>query len=169
MSISKFFDIVQEQNRYCNHNGQIPRSTFINRWHSLTNGDVQAILVGATEFMGIRKVSDRTLLQQIRRVGEYLLSNQQFHSNVCNPSLKDEKNLVREYGKNFTTVPDSGKKIKTEFFQMMMRFRELYNREMNIIIENKDSDIGVYDLDWDGLDPEWIAPTQFEKVFDYEH
>ena len=169
MSINKFFDIVQEQNRYCNHNGEIPRGTFINRWHNLTNNDVEDIICGAGEFMNIRNCKDRVLLQQMRRVAEYLLSNHQFHHNVCNPNLKDEKNLAREYGKNFTTVPDSGKKIKTEFFQMMMRFRELFNREMNIIIENKDSDIGVYDLDWDGLDPEWIAPTQFEKVFDYEH
>lgn len=169
MSIDRFFDIVQEQNRYCNHNGQIPRSTFINRWHKLTNTDVENIIRGAGEFMTIRKSKDRVLLQQMSRVAEYLIDNQQFHTNVCNPSMREEKNLVREYGKNFTTVPDSGKKIKTEFFQMMMRFRELYNKEMNILIENKDSDIGVYDLDWDGLDPDWIAPTQFEKVFEFEH
>ena len=164
--LNKFFDAVAIQNKYCNQHGQIPKSSFIQHWHKLSNEEVEEIMVGCYEFMQIRKVANRRIAYQMKVVLDYINDNSQFHYNVANPNLKDEKILAKQYGKNFNKA-STGKNIKTEFWILMMLFRELFNTEMGINIANADSDINNYELDWDGLDPEYETPTQFEKTFEF--
>lgn len=162
-----FFDVIAEQNKYNNHNGQIPRSSFINRWHNLTNEKVENIIKTAIVFKKQYNIKNKKFVDAVRSVSDYLLNNHQFHENVCNPSIKDEKNLMREYGKKFKINPHSGKTIKSDFFWLMRIIAEMYNEQMGIPIENKDSDINKFPLDWDGLDPEWETPTAFERQFEF--
>ena len=162
-----FFDVIAEQNIYNNESGQIPRTTFINRWHDLNNDKVENIIKTAIVFKKENNIKNKNVVEAIRRVSDYLLNNSQFHSNVCNPTIKDEKNLARAYGKKFKINPYSGNSIKSDFFWLMRLLAEMYNAHMGIPLENKDSDIGKYDEGWDGLDPEYKKPTPFEKVFDF--
>lgn len=167
INYNDFFDVIAEQNKYNNHNGKIPRSTFINRWHDLTNEKVENIIKTAIVFKKEHNIKNKHFVEAVRRVSDYLLNNSQFHNNVCNPSIRDEKRLAREYGKKFKINPYSGNSIKTDFFWLMRVIAEMFNEHMGIPIENQDSDINKFPLDWDGLDPEWETPTQFERCFDF--
>lgn len=162
-----FFDVIADQNKYNNENGQIPRSTFINRWHNLTNEKVENIIKTAIVFKKQNNIKSKHFVDAVRRVSGYLLDNHQFHDNVCNPSIRDEKRLAKEYGKIFKINPYSGNTIKKDFFWLMRIIAEMYNEHMGLPIQNKDSDINQFPSDWDGLDPEWETPTQFERVFEF--
>lgn len=162
-----FFDVIAEQNKYNNENGQIPKSTFINRWHGLTNEKVENIIKTAIVFKKKYNIKNKHFVEAVRRVSDYLLNNHQFHENVCNPSIRDEKRLAKEYGKKFKINPYSGNTIKTDFFWLMRIIAEMYNEHMGIPIQNKDLDINSFPSDWDGLDPEWETPTMFERQFEF--
>jgi len=105
------FDIVSQQNIYNNHNGQIPNSTFINRWHNLTNETVIDIIQETVAFMSVNKIKHPKLTAQLKRVGTYVLDNWQFHPNVANPDLKDTNVLLKRYGKQFNKC-DNGALLK---------------------------------------------------------
>ena len=161
-----FLEVIAQQNKYNNEHGQIPRDVFINQWHSLTNEKLENIILTSLDFLGKNNIKNKELIESVQRVSEYLLNNRQFHHNVCNPSIRDEKNLMRQYGKKFKINQWSGNTIKRDFFQTMRRVAEMYNAEMNIPIQNKDSDINKFPSGWDGLDPVWEEPTQFQQLFD---
>jgi len=165
MTLDNLFDIVAEQNRYNNHNGEIPNSSFIHRWHNLTNEQVIDLIQEAVHFMNNSSIKDPNLTAQMKRVGNYVLDNWQFHPNIANPSIKDEKVLLKRYGKSFNKC-DNGRTIKSNFFRMVRLITEMFNKELGITIQNSDKDINCYPLDWDGLDPEWESPTQFERLYD---
>ena len=162
-----YFDVISEQNKYNNENGQIPKSTFINRWHNLTNEKVENIIKTAIVFKKQNNIKDKNFIDAVRSVSGYLLDNQHIHENVCNPSIRDEKRLAREYGKKFKINPYSGNTIKSDFFRLMRIIAEMYNAQMNLPIQNQNSDINQFPSGWDGLDPEWETPTQFERVFEF--
>ena len=163
-ALETFLDRVAEQNQYCNEHGQIPRNEFINRWHDLDNKLVRDSITGACDFMDEFKQKDPDLESQIGTVWAYINKHQDKHENCANPSLKDEALLKQQYGKSILRTPTT-RSIKTEFFQMMMLMRELYNRVSGIDIKNTDNDKGKYLPGWNGLDPAH-PQTAFEQNFE---
>jgi len=159
-----YFDIVAEQNKYCNEHGQIPRNEFIQRWHTLTNGTVIRIMEQHCDFQNRMNAKDQQILNQVKTVYEYISKNADIHPNCANPSLKDEAVLKQQYGKSIMRTPTT-RSIKTEFFQMMMLMREYYNFHMGVDIKNTDRDANSYLSNWDGLDPEH-PQTAFEQNFE---
>ncbi len=162
-----FLNVIAEQNIYNNENGRIPRSSFIQRWHKLNNAKMKNIIKSSIRFKQQYKIKNANLIHSVRAVSDYLLNNEDFHENVCNPSIKDEKNLKREYGKVFTINPATGNSIKSDFWIFMRQIAEMYNKEAGVNISNSDSDINRYPPGWNGLDGGYEGPpTSFETQFE---
>jgi hypothetical protein len=159
-----YFDIVAEQNQWCNEHGQIPQNEFINRWHDLNNRKIIRIMEQHCDFQNRMNARDQQILNQIDTVYTHIVKHSDKHDNCANPNLEDEAVLKKRYGKGIMRAPTT-RSIRSEFFQMMMLMREYYNYHMNIPIRNITGDKGTFLPGWDGLDPEYPRDA-FEKNFE---
>src|SRR6056300_1757228 len=137
-TIDKMLDTVAEQNVYNNHNGQIPRSTFIKKWHEETTNDLYDILVGATEM--IESTTNNPELQDlIFEIAACCKQNKDKpFVNVANPSNAEINRCKKSHAWDFDKKSQG---IKSKYWQMKRLIAEHYNREYSIDIYNDDGDI----------------------------
>lgn len=157
MNVDKYLDTIAEQNIFNNHNGEIPNSSFINRWHNETTQDFIDIMKACWQHIDAATPNDTLqdlmidLSVWIKHMDKVQKQKGFQFNNVCNPSPKEINQVKKGFAWDFKT---EGNNIKSKYFRCKRLMAEYYNKEYGIQIQNKDTDINNYPLDWNGLRPQ---------------
>ena len=152
--LTPFVEICNEMNDYINNHGQIPRSSFIKKWHDLDNDYFVDVL---HEAYTINNTTTHWFGNYLKRDIEMLLEHMEryshLHSNILNPHMGVDLPSAATKVEN--------QSVKSVFWRTMMQLRESYCRVNGIDLPNDDSSIGKLNRQGAGND-------SFGAMFDYD-
>lgn len=133
--MTPFVEICEEMNDYINKYGQIPRNTFIKKWHDLNNVYVaEAMHEAHTINSTTSHWFGNSLKRDIKLLSEHMERYSHLHDNIANPHMGAKLPGAATKVEN--------QSVKTVFWRTMMQLREYYCRINGIDLPNDDSSIG---------------------------